>query len=64
LIFCKERYVVADFVDLEARRMLLQVGFRIERLEEFCPDAGQIADNPALEEEIERPMFLLIAAER
>jgi SAM-dependent methyltransferase len=45
-------------------RLLHQAGFRIEHLEEFCPDAQQVADNPALEEEVERPIFLLIAALR
>src|SRR5271169_6335066 len=44
--------------------LLLRAGFRISRLEEFCPDSEQIAANPALAEEIERPMFLLVAARR
>jgi SAM-dependent methyltransferase len=45
-------------------RLLRNAGFRLERLEEFCPDAGQIAADPDLAEEVERPMFLLIAAGR
>lgn len=44
--------------------LLLRVGFRIGRVEEFCPDAEQIAANPTLAEEIERPIFLLVAAQR
>lgn len=43
---------------------LIGAGLRLRRLEEFAPTAGQIADNPALAEEAERPMFLLISAER
>ena len=44
--------------------LLLRAGFQIVRVEEFCPDSRRIAANPALAEEIERPMFLLIAALR
>lgn len=44
--------------------LLLQAGFRIRRVEEFCPSSEQIAANPALAEELERPMFLLVAAQR
>jgi SAM-dependent methyltransferase len=44
--------------------LLLRAGYRIVRVEEFCPAAEQIAANPSLAEEIERPTFLLMAAER
>jgi SAM-dependent methyltransferase len=44
--------------------LLLTAGFRIERIEEFCPDPQQVAANPDFAEEIERPMFLLVAAQR
>lgn len=44
--------------------LLLRAGFAIGRVEEFCPDAAQIAADPSLAEEIERPMFLLVAAQR
>jgi len=44
--------------------LLLGAGFRIDRVEEFCPNAEQIAANPNLSEEIERPVFLLVAADR
>jgi SAM-dependent methyltransferase len=44
--------------------LLIAAGFRILRLEEFAPTAGQVAANPNLAEEIDRPMFLMVAAER
>ncbi len=44
--------------------LLLHAGFRIEHVEEFCPDARQIAADPALRDEIERPTFLLVRAGR
>jgi SAM-dependent methyltransferase len=44
--------------------LLIEAGFRITRVVEFCPTASQIARTPALAEEIERPMFLLVAAQR
>lgn len=43
---------------------LVGAGFAIRRIEEFAPTAEQIAENPALAEEMERPMMLLVAAER
>ena len=44
--------------------LLIAAGFRIDRVEEFCPTPEQIAQAPALAEEVERPMFLLVAAQR
>jgi SAM-dependent methyltransferase len=44
--------------------LLIRSGFRIEHVEEFCPTAEQIAAKPALTEELERPMFLLVSAQR
>jgi SAM-dependent methyltransferase len=44
--------------------LLIGCGFRIDRVEEFCPTPEQIAQAPALAEEVERPMFLLVAARR
>ena len=44
--------------------LLLQCGFKIEHVEEFCPTAEQIAADPSLAEERERPMFLLVSARR
>lgn len=43
---------------------LIAAGFRIAHVEEWGPSDAQIAQTPALEEERERPMLLLIAAER
>ena len=42
---------------------LIGAGFAVRRIEEFCPSAAQIAEAPALAEEIERPTFLLVAAD-
>ncbi|CAN7273631.1 class I SAM-dependent methyltransferase [Mesorhizobium sp. LjRoot246] len=43
---------------------LIQTGFTIDHVEEFCPTAEQIAAKPELAEELERPMFLLVSARR
>ena len=43
---------------------LIRSGFTITHVEEFCPTDDQIAAKPELEEERERPMFLLFAARR
>jgi SAM-dependent methyltransferase len=44
--------------------LLIEAGFTIRRIEEFAPTEAQIAADPELAEERERPMFLLIAARR
>lgn len=44
--------------------VLIQAGFIIETVDEFAPSAQQIRENPALEEELERPMMLLVSARR
>lgn len=44
--------------------ILLDSGFALARIDEFAPTAEQIAAHPALSEELERPMMLLIAAVR
>ncbi|AIR61356.1 SAM-dependent methyltransferase [Cedecea neteri] len=41
---------------------LIESGFVIEKLDEWGPEAEQIALNPALAEEAERPMIFLLAA--
>ncbi|WP_298872755.1 class I SAM-dependent methyltransferase [uncultured Bradyrhizobium sp.] len=41
---------------------LIQAGFTIEAVDEFAPSAEQIREKPALEEELERPMMLLVSA--
>jgi len=43
---------------------LIAAGFAVRHVEEFAPTAAQIAENPGLEEELERPMMLLISAQR
>ena len=43
---------------------LIGVGFTIRHVEEFAPSPAQIAENSALAEEVERPMFLLVSARR
>jgi len=43
---------------------LLRTGFRIEHVQEWGPSDEQIAALPALAEERERPMMLLVAASR
>jgi SAM-dependent methyltransferase len=44
--------------------LLVRAGFVVEHVEEFAPTEEQVAADPALAEERERPMFLLIAADR
>lgn len=43
---------------------LIDAGFRVRRVEEFAPTPAQIAAQPELAEELERPMMLLVAAQR
>ncbi len=43
---------------------LIQAGFVIDRLEEFAPSEAQVAQNPGLKQELDRPMFLLISARK
>lgn len=42
--------------------LLLRLGFTIAHVEEWSPSDAQIAADPSLAEERERPMFLLVAA--
>ena len=44
--------------------LLIQAGFAIVHVEEWGPTDGQIQARPELAQERERPMFLLIAAQR
>ena len=44
--------------------LLLQAGFTLNHIEEWRPTDEQIASRPELAEELERPMFLLMAAQR
>lgn len=43
---------------------LIGAGFQIRHVEEWGPSAGQIAANPALAEEAERPMLLLVSVQK
>lgn len=43
---------------------LIDAGFRIRRVVEFAPTTEQIAQRPELVEELERPMMLLVSAQR
>lgn len=43
---------------------LIQAGFEILEVQEFAPTPEQIANHPALLEELERPMMLLVSARR
>ena len=43
---------------------LIGAGFTLAHVEEFCPTAEQIAARPELVEELERPMFLLVSANK
>lgn len=43
---------------------LIEAGFALRRVEEFVPTPDQIRQTPALIEELERPMMLLIAAHK
>ena len=44
--------------------LLIRLGFAITHVEEWCPTDAQIAAKPELAQERERPMFLLVAAQR
>ena len=43
---------------------LVDAGFAVRRLVEWAPTAEQVAAEPALAEERDRPMFVLVAADR
>lgn len=43
---------------------LIAAGFAIRRVQEWSPTADEIARNPDLAEEVDRPMMLLVAAQR
>jgi SAM-dependent methyltransferase len=43
---------------------LIAAGFALRHVEEWAPTDRQIADHPELAQERERPMFLLLAAQR
>ncbi|AUX25689.1 SAM-dependent methyltransferase [Sorangium cellulosum] len=43
---------------------LIRAGFTVRHVEEWQPSPEQIARHPELAEELDRPMFLLVAAQR
>ncbi len=43
---------------------LIDAGFVIDRVLEWCPTAEQTVQQPELDEERERPMILIVAAHR
>lgn len=55
----KQHRKLASWINL-----LIAAGFVIEHVDEWGPDAEQIAANPALDEEKERPMIFLLRASR
>ncbi len=44
--------------------LLIRTGFTLRHVEEWRPSDRQIAERPEFAEELERPMFLLVAATR
>jgi len=43
---------------------LIEAGFAIRRVEEWSPTLEQVAAQPSLAEELDRPMMALIAAQK
>lgn len=60
----------ADGVEKQHRKLstwinaLITAGFEITAMNEWGPSAAQIAANPALDEEKERPMIFLLSARK
>ena len=55
----KQHRTIASYVN-----GLLDAGFQLTRLEEWGPNAEQIAEHPEWANELHRPPFLLVAAQR
>jgi ubiquinone/menaquinone biosynthesis C-methylase UbiE len=55
----KQHRMLGTYINL-----LVQQGFTIRYLNEWGPSAQQIAANPALDEEKERPMIFILAAQK
>jgi SAM-dependent methyltransferase len=55
----KQHRTLATYINL-----LLRLGFTLSHIEEWGPTDEQIAARPALDDERQRPMFLLVAARR
>lgn len=43
---------------------LVDAGFSVDRVVDWCPSAEQVAAHPGLADEVDRPMFLIVAASR
>lgn len=55
----KQHRTVADYVNL-----LIGAGFTLAHLDEWAPSPTQLARQPALAQEQDRPMMLLVSANR
>ncbi|RDL16135.1 class I SAM-dependent methyltransferase [Serratia fonticola] len=55
----KQHRMLGTYINL-----LVQQGFTIRYLNEWSPSVQQIADNPALDEEKERPMIFILAVQK
>jgi SAM-dependent methyltransferase len=55
----KQHRTIGTYVSL-----LLRAGFTLRHLEEWAPSEAQLAHTPNLAEERERPIFLLVAAQK
>jgi hypothetical protein len=44
--------------------LLIQIGFTLDHVNEWGPTEEDLAANPALSDEIERPMLLIVAVSR
>lgn len=44
--------------------MLVKTGFEIAEMDEWGPTTAQVAENPLLEEEQERPMLFLLSVRK
>jgi SAM-dependent methyltransferase len=72
--YCREGERVTDWFTkgvVKQHRMLgttlnlmMGAGFRLTHVEEWAPTAAQIAAEPVLARELERPMFMLISAQK
>jgi hypothetical protein len=43
---------------------LIDAGFAIRRVDEWSPTPEQVAAQPSLADELERPMMMLVAAQK
>lgn len=55
----KQHRTLGTYVNL-----LVDAGFVVRRVVEWCPTEADLASDPGLAEEVDRPMFVLVAADR